>query len=296
MIAFLFPGQGSQQPGMARDFYEGSDPARAALDEAASVLGADVLKRMFGGSAEDLRDTRAAQVTLVAAGVAIARHLVAQGVEPEAAAGHSVGEIAALVIAASLDFDDALRITRERARLMAEESSEGAMAVVVGLEAEQIREALPEGAEVANFNGPRQTIISGTGEAIEAAKALLLEAGAKRVFPLNVSGPFHSSCMKPAALQLRGFLEPITIKPPALRFISSVTGCHESDPQVIKELLWKQLYLPVRWTDAMTALGPVRALEVGPGNVLQGIAKRMEDAPEVSPAGTLRQAEQLALI
>ena len=296
MIWFLFPGQGSQEPGMAQDYYEASPAARAVLDQAQEVLGAGFLDRMFTGTAEELRDTRTAQVALVATGVAIARHFSATDLRPDGVAGHSVGEIAALVAAEALDFGDALRLTRERARLMAEESAEGTMAAVIGLDAGVIAGTLPEGAEIANFNGPGQTIISGGIEAIEEARTMLLEAGARRVLPLNVSGPFHSSLMKPAALKLRDSLEGVSLHEPEIRFVSSVTGAHESDPRTIKELLWKQLYSPVRWTDVMKTLGPVRAIEAGPGTALQGLAKRTDDAPEVSAAGTLEQAQALALV
>lgn len=293
---YLFPGQGSQKPGMMQDYYVASRPARDALNEAEAVLGPELLKRMFEGSPEELRDTRTAQVALVAAGVAIARHLRAQEITPDGTAGHSVGEIAALVVAKALNFADALRLTRERARLMAEECADGTMAAVLGMESDELASSLPEGVEIANFNGPGQTIISGPTEAIEEARIALVVAGAKRVLPLNVSGPFHSSLMKPAALKLRAFLDKVAISRPELPFVSSVTGAHESDPDTIRELLWKQLYLPVRWTDVMETLGPVQAIEAGPGTILQGMAKRAEDAPKVSPAGTMQQTESLTLI
>ena len=296
MIWLLFPGQGSQEPGMGRDYYEASPHARAVLDEAAAVLGEDFLDRIFSGPDHELRDTRTAQPALVAVGVAIARHLAATEVAPDGAAGHSVGEIAALVAAEALDFSDALRLTRERARLMAETPAEGTMAAVIGLSSERIDGALRDGAEIANYNAPGQTIISGDTEAIEAAKETLVDAGAKHVLPLNISGPFHSSLMKPAALKVRDYLAEVPLKRPALRFVSSVTGAHETEPETIKELLWKQLYSPVRWTDVMATLGPVRAIEAGPGRVLQGLAKRIDDAPEVSVAGTLEEAQALALI
>lgn len=296
MIWYLFPGQGSQAPGMARDYYDASAPARAALEEAEDILRMDLLQRMFDGPEEDLRDTRVAQVALVAMGVAIARHLGARDIPPEGAAGHSIGEIAALVISDALDYGDALCFTRERARLMAEASVDGTMAAVLGLDPDAISKALPAGAEIANFNGPGQTIISGDTDAIDSSKIALEQAGATRILPLNVSGPFHSSLMKPAALELKEYLKSITLRRPKIRFVSSVTGAQESDPATIKELLWKQLYSPVRWTKVMETLGPVRAIEAGPGKTLQGIARRIENAPEVSSAGTLEQARELALI
>ena len=296
MIWFLFPGQGSQKPGMARDFYDVPGAARDTLDQAEAILGPGFLENMFEGSEEALRDTRLAQVALVTAGVAIARYLSANEVAPDGVAGHSVGEIAALVVADSLAFDDALRLVRERARLMAEESGDGTMAAVLGLDPETITEVLPEEVSISNFNGPGQTIVSGPREAIEEAEAALKKAGAKRVLPLNVSGPFHSALMKPSALKLKEFIADTPLRTPAIRFVSSVTGAHESSPEVIRELLWRQIYSPVRWTKVMETLGPVRAIEAGPGNTLQGLAKRTEDAPVVSSAATLEQAKGLALI
>jgi [acyl-carrier-protein] S-malonyltransferase len=294
MSFFLFPGQGSQAPGMVKDYYDQSDVARATLDEAAAILGPELLDVMFNGPEEALRDTRMAQVALVSSEVAVARHLASVDIKPSGCAGHSVGEIAALVVAESLDFGDALRLTRERARLMAEDDSGGSMAAVLGLAAEAIEAALPDGAEVANYNGPQQTIVSGSAEGLAAAAVALKEAGAKRVLPLKVSGPFHSTFMKPASDQLRSFLEPISMSKPGLRFVSSVTGKEESDPAVIRDLLWKQLYSPVRWTDVMETVGGAEAVECGPGKVLQGIAKRIDGAPAVSLAGTLEQAGALS--
>lgn len=296
MIFFLFPGQGSQKPGMGRDFYDASPPARATFDEAAAIFGDDFLTSVFEGSIVELRDTRLAQVALVTMEVAVARHLIANAVSPNGVAGHSVGEIAALVVAESLRFDDALRFTRERARLMAEESPEGSMAAVIGFDADAIAKEVSGSAEVANFNGPAQTIISGTMEGIMQSTEYLLNAGAKRVLPLNVSGPFHSSLMKPAALILQQFLEDVTIAAPTLDFVSSVTGRREDNPDTIRELLWKQLYSPVRWTDVMETLGTVQGIETGPGTVLQGLAKRTDGAPEVSAAGTLEQANAIEVL
>lgn len=296
MIWFLFPGQGSQKPGMARDYYEMPGPARDTFDEAEAVLGTGFIDSVFTGTQEALTDTRLAQVALVTTDVAIARHLIAAEVAPDGTAGHSVGEIAALVVADALDFGDAIRLVRERARLMAEESGDGTMAAVLGLDPDAIAAALPEEITISNFNGPNQTIVSGAREAMEEAKVALTVAGAKRVIPLNVSGPFHCAQMKPAALKLRDFIADIPIRTPAIRFVSSVTGVHESSPDTIRDLIWKQVYSPVRWTEVMETLGPVRAIEAGPGNILQGMAKRTEGAPDVSTAATLEQAKGLALI
>lgn len=294
MSYFLFPGQGSQAPGMGLDFYNQSPAARSNFDEAAEILGKNFLDTVFRGTPEEVTHTRVAQAGLVMTEVAIARHMIENGLHPTCCAGHSVGEIAALVIAGALDFADALRLTRERARLMSENVPNGGMAAVMGMNPDTIAENLPEGADIANLNGPQQTIISGPNDAIDAAITQLKEAGAKRVIPLKVSGPFHSACMKEASEQFRGFLEPIILSSPTVPFVSSVTGRSESNPDTLRTLLWKQLYSSVRWTDVMQTIGPVSAFEVGPGKVLQGLAKRMEEAPTVALAGTMDAANELA--
>ena len=168
------------------------------------------------------------------------------------------------------------------------------MAAVIGMDPDTITAHLPDGADIANLNGPQQTIISGPTDAIEAAIIQLKEAGAKRVIPLKVSGPFHSACMKPASEQFSEFLEPILFASPTVTFISSVTGMEESNPDTLRTLLWKQLFSSVRWTDVMQTIGAVPAIEVGPGAVLKGLAKRTEDAPSVVSAGTLDSANALA--
>jgi len=278
---------------MGRDFYEKSPAARKIFDRAAEILGSEFLEVIFEGPDERLRDTRNAQPALVAVEVAIARHLRERDIVPDAVAGHSVGELAALVVAKSLPFADALQITRERARLMYEGVPEGGMAAVLGLGAEQIEAALPEGAEVANYNGPRQTIISGSASALERARETLGEAGAKRVLPLKVSGPFHSTYMSEAAERFRTYLNAHTLAGPEIEFISSVSGRKEEDATAIKELLWQQLYRPVRWTGVMEVVGNRDAIEAGPGTVLQGLAKRMPGGPVVRTASSLDEVEAL---
>lgn len=281
----LFPGQGSQTPGMGADYYAESEPARAVFDQAEPVLPPNFLDILFNGAEDEVRDTRVAQVGLVLVGAAITVHLRSTGIVPGGAAGHSVGEIAALHAAGALTLEDALRLTGERARLMAEESPEGTMAAVLGMDPDAIAAALPENVDVANYNSPAQTIISGPHDGIELAVQKLKDAGAKRVLPLPVSGPFHSWCMKAAAEKFRDYVSCVTIAPPSIRFVSSVSGGDERDPERIRELLWQQLFSPVRWVDVMKTLGPCDAIEAGPGTVLAGLAKRTEEAPTVRPAG-----------
>lgn len=293
MTFFLFPGQGSQCPGMVRDFYEASPVAHEVLDDAEEVLGEGFLATIFEGSEDEVRDTRVAQTALVSAGVAIARHLASQGVSPSGCAGHSVGEITALVVSRSLDFGDALRLTRERARLMAEETPAGGMLAVMGLALDVIESNLPQSADMANYNGPKQTIVSCADDVIDEVQQTLKDAGAKQVIALNVSGPFHSRHMKTAGEGLRTFLEDISVTRPKIRFISSVSGQPEDEPATIRDLLWKQLSSPVRWTDVMMNLTERRAIEVGPGRVLRGLAKRIKGAAAVESAGTLEGANAL---
>lgn len=294
MSFLLFPGQGSQKPGMGQTFHESSQAARAVFETAADIMSGDFLDLLFRGSQDDLNDTRNAQPALVTVEVAVAAHLQAAGLQVTGAAGHSVGEIAALTATGVLPFDQALKITCERARLMSEDVPPGGMCAVLGLDADAIESLLPDDVQVANYNGPNQTIISGSNEGLEAAAPILKEGGAKRVLPLKVSGPFHSKYMESAAAKFAVFLEQFEFAAPSTgRFVSSVTGGEVTDPGEVRALLAQQLYSPVRWTDVLNTLGAVDAVEAGPGNVLQGIAKRMDGAPAVQLAGTLEQANTL---
>ena len=293
MSFFLFPGQGSQKVGMGQGFYENSPIAKDVLDEASSLFDGDLLRLLFEGPQEDLNHTRAAQPALLAVEVATAHHLIDLGIAPTGCAGHSLGEIPALVVSGALAFADAFRFTLERARLMSENVPEGGMAAVMGLEADTIAANLPDGVQVANFNGPGQTIISGSKAGIEMAQTTLKAAGAKRVLPLKVSGPFHSAFMRPAAEELAAVLADMDIAPPETRFVSSVTAQAESDPEAIRGLLAEQLYSPVRWTEVIGVVGTDDAFEVGPGNVLKGLARRMDNAPAITCIGGVADVEAL---
>jgi malonyl CoA-acyl carrier protein transacylase len=210
------------------------------------------------------------------------RHLESKDVQPTACAGHSLGEIAAVVAAGACEFEEAFRFTMERARLMSELTPQGGMAAVLGgITPEAIRAALPDGMDIANYNGPEQTIISGPTEALAEAEAALKAAGARRVMALAVSGPFHSRYMAAAAEAFRAVLANAVFAAPRVRFVSSVSGEAVSDPEIIRSLLAQQLTSPVVWTQTMQCVGEVSAIEVGPGRVLQGICKRIPGAPSV---------------
>ncbi|HIJ64670.1 MAG TPA: ACP S-malonyltransferase [Candidatus Hydrogenedentes bacterium] len=293
MSFFLFPGQGSQTPGMGQDFYESSPAARGILERAAALAPVGFLGAIFHGTPEQLKDTRLAQTALLAVEVAVAQHLEAAGCRPAGCAGHSLGEFSALVAAGAAAFEPVFRLADVRARLMAENVPEGGMAAVIGLPPSDIEAALPADVQVANYNGPQQTIISGGLAGLEEAERRLKEAGARRLIRLAVSGPFHSVLMAKAASRFRDELDKMELKPPRIRYISSVSAEEVRDPDEIRRLLGEQMLSPVRWTDVMGRIGPVPAVEVGPGRVLQGLAKRMDGAPAVELAGTVEAANAL---
>jgi len=283
--AWLFPGQGSQRPGMGASWYDVPE-ARAWLERAESLLH-DVSPRYLLCDADEtaLRETTSAQPAMYALGVAIARYLRSLGMEPVACAGHSLGEITALAACGALDPEWGLYFVRERARLMAQ-APPGGMAAVLGLDPDAIAAVLPECVWVANHNGPAQTVISGTLEGLATAETVLKQAGAKRILPLRVSGAFHSPLMRPVADALARILEQAPLTSPTWPFFSTVSASRESDPERIRTLLAEQVLAPVRWTETATAIGAVPALEAGPGGVLQGLCRRIPGAPDVQPADT----------
>lgn len=295
MTALLFPGQGSQTPGMGRDFYEQSACAREVFDEAASLASDGFLDTIFDGPDDELARADKAQPALITVETAIARHLLGLGHAPSVCAGHSFGEFPALVAAGALEFRDAFQLSVARGECMASDVPAGGMAAVMGLSAADIEAALPEGAYVANYNGPAQTIISGATASLDAAETALKEAGAKRLVRLNVAGPFHTKYMQSAQDRFRDALDKVGLKPPAVRFVSSVTGGEVSEPDEIRTLLAGQICRPVRWTQVMQAIGPVQAVEAGPGRVLQGLARRTPDAPAVKSAATIEAANALEI-
>ncbi|MCQ2176990.1 MAG: ACP S-malonyltransferase [Bacteroidales bacterium] len=280
--AYVFPGQGSQFPGMAKDLYDSSSKARELMENANDILGFRLTDIMFNGSDEELQATSVTQP-------AIFLHSVVQALEsgrvPDMAAGHSLGEFSALVAAKALEFEDGLRLVAARAAAMQKccDKVPGIMAVVLALPDETVEEicAASDGTVIpANYNCPGQIVISGEAEAVRQACAMAKEAGAKRALPLKVGGAFHSPLMEPARQELSRAIDSTNFKTPACPVYQNVTAKAETDPQTIKGNLLKQLTSPVRWTQSVRAMlsdGATDFVEMGPGTVLQGLIKRIAE-------------------
>ncbi len=300
MRAALFPGQGSQAVGMGRALYEGSAAAREVLERAEAVLPG-LLELMFEGPEETLTLTENAQPALLAVGyAAYAAYREAGGPEPAAAAGHSLGEWTAHVAAGTLALEDALRLVRLRGRYMQEAVpvGEGAMAAVLKLRLDAIEEAL-QGLEevwVANLNTPAQTVISGRREAVEEAARRLKEKRARVVF-LNVSAPFHTPLMAPAAEKLAGEVAAVSFQDPAFPVYANVTARPVTQGEEARRLLIEQITAPVRWvevTQALYAAGVRTFLEFGVGNVLTGMVRRILEGVRAQPVTAPEEAREVA--
>lgn len=285
MLAFIFPGQGSQYVGMGKDLYEGSPVAKAVLDEIAGALDFPLLQLMFEGPAEELTKTQNAQPALLAHALAANALLRQAGVAPDVVAGHSLGEYSAVTAAGCLSVTEAARLVRLRGELMAEAGLQvgGTMAAVIGLDTESVRRAAQEAGEVgtivvANLNAPGQVVISGEEAAVKAASDLMKQAGAKRVLPLNVSGAFHSPLMKPAGEELGDALAATEFSDATVHVISNVDAVDRTDAPSIKAALLRQLTGSVLWEDCvnrMVQTGVSQFVEVGPGRVLSGLVGRI---------------------
>jgi [acyl-carrier-protein] S-malonyltransferase len=287
-LAFVFPGQGSQSVGMLKG-YAGLPEIERVRAEAAEALGAEFIGLLDDGPAELLNSTVNTQPAMVTAGYAAYCAWVSMGgAQPAVVAGHSLGEYTALVAAGVLSYRDCLPLVRFRAQAMQEAVPEGAgaMAAILGLEDDKVREACAEAAGVVqavNFNAPGQVVIAGekaaVGRAIEACKA----RGAKRAMPLPVSAPFHSTLMKPAGERLDERLKAVAIAAPRVPVVNNVDVATASTPEAIRDALVRQAYSPVRWVEvigAIVAQGVTHIVECGPGKVLAGMTKRI--APQVS--------------
>jgi [acyl-carrier-protein] S-malonyltransferase len=283
-LAMVFPGQGSQAVGMLKG-YAGLPEVERVRADAAAALGADFLKILDEGPAEQLSLTVNTQPAMVTAGyMAYRAWLALGGPHPEVVAGHSLGEYTALVAAGALTFADCLPLVRFRAQAMQEAVPEGkgAMAAILNLDDELVRAACAEaGGEVqaVNFNAPGQVVIAGEKEAVARAIEACKAKGAKRALPLPVSAPFHSSLMRPAGEKLKAHLQSVRMAAPGISLINNVDVKTESDPAAIKDALARQAASPVRWVEtvrAMVASGVTHIVECGPGKVLAGMTKRIE--------------------
>ena len=280
--AFVFPGQGSQFSGMGKDLYDSSPTARALFDEADRILGFEISKIMFEGSAEELKQTKVTQPAVFIHSVAAA---LALGDEfcPAMVAGHSLGEFSALAASGALTFESALRLVYARALAMQKacEAVPSTMAAVLALADEKVEEvcASIEGVVAANYNCPGQVVISGTLEGVQAACVALKEAGAKRALPLAVGGGFHSPCMTSAREELAAAISATEFHTPRCPIYQNVDAKPHTNPEEIKANLIAQLTSPVRWTQsvrAMLADGAEEFVECGPGNVLQGLISKIK--------------------
>lgn len=280
--AVIFPGQGAQYVGMAKDFYDSFEDSKKVFDEADDVLDIELKKICFEEN-DDINKTEYTQPTMVAAEVAIYEHLKNAGLKADVFAGLSLGEYSALVAAGAMTLADGIKTVRRRGILMQNEVplGMGGMAAVIAMDADKIAEICentPGKVQIANYNCPGQIVISGEAEAVKAASAALAEAGAKRVIPLNVSGPFHSQMLVPAGEKLYDFLQGVDVAEGFAPYYCNADAEEITDAAKVKELLKRQVYSSVRWQQTienMIADGVDTFIEVGPGKTLTGFMKKI---------------------
>ena len=290
--AYVFPGQGAQTVGMGKDLYDNVPAARELFEKANEILRFRITDIMFSGTPEELKQTRVTQPAVFLHSVILAKAL---GIEPDAAAGHSLGEFSALVAAGALSFEDGLRLVSKRALAMqaACEAQPGGMAAILGLEDRTVEEicASVDGVVVAaNYNCPGQLVISGAAEAVDAACEKAKAAGARRALRLPVGGAFHSPLMEPARQELERAIEEAPFQTPVCPIYQNVDAEPHTDPAQIKANLIAQLTAPVRWTQIvreMLADGIGEFTELGPGNVLQGLIRKVDAEAQVESKSTL---------
>ena len=303
-FAITFPGQGSQSVGMLAEMAVEYPVVKATFDEASKVLGYDLFELVMNGPAEELNKTWRTQPALLTSSVALWRVWQQLGGKtPSVMAGHSLGEYSALVCAGALEFTDVVKLVELRGLAMqdAVPAGVGAMSAIIGLENDVIAENCAKAAQdqvvaPVNFNSPGQVVIAGHKEAVERANVLMKESGAKRALPLPVSVPSHCALMKPAAEKLAAALADITVSAPVIPVINNVDVVAESEPAQIKEALVRQLFSPVRWTDTVASMaesGVELALEMGPGKVLSGLAKRIDKRVEGVAANDPASVQEL---
>jgi [acyl-carrier-protein] S-malonyltransferase len=288
MKAFIFPGQGAQFSGMGKDIYDANPKAKALFDNADQILGFDISRIMFSGSADELKQTNVTQPAIFIHSVAIALSQEAQS--PDMVAGHSLGEFSSLVANKTLSFEDALKLVSKRAQAMQKacELNPSTMAAILGLDdkiVEDICASIDEVVVAANYNCPGQLVISGSMKGIEIACEKLKAAGAKRALPLQVGGAFHSPLMEPAREELAAAIDATHFDSPICPVYQNVNGLPSTNVSEIKKNLISQLTAPVRWTQSvqnMTKDGATIFIESGPGKVLQGLVKKISPQSEVA--------------
>jgi [acyl-carrier-protein] S-malonyltransferase len=291
MKAYIFPGQGSQFPGMAKDLYENNALAKEMLERANTILGFRITDIMFSGTEEELKQTKVTQPAIFLHSVVLSATLA--DMKPDMVAGHSLGEFSALVANKTLSFEDALVLVSKRAQAMQKacEATPSTMAAVLGMDdakVEEICASITDDVVVAaNYNCPGQLVISGSVTGINKAVELLKAAGAKRALVLPVGGAFHSPLMEPARVELEAAINATNFQQPICPVYQNVTAAPVSDPDEIRKNLIAQLTAPVKWTQTvqrMTADGATQYVEVGPGKVLQGLVKKISPAAEAASA------------
>ena len=284
MNAYVFPGQGAQFVGMGKALYDGTPLAKTLFEQANDILGFRITDLMFSGTDDDLKQTKVTQPAVFLHSVILARTL-GEGFRPDMTAGHSLGEFSALVAARALSFEDGLRLVSKRAQAMQKacEKAPSTMAAIIGLadeKAEEICAGMTDEVVVcANYNCPGQIVISGTIAGIDAACEKMKAAGAKRALKLKVGGAFHSPLMEPARAELAEAIEETAFNSPICPVYQNVDARPQTDPDAIRHNLVAQLTSPVRWTQTvrnMVADGATRFVELGPGNVLQGLVKKID--------------------
>ncbi|MGV4496698.1 ACP S-malonyltransferase [Ornithobacterium rhinotracheale] len=288
MKAYVFPGQGAQFVGMGKELYESNEAAKKLFEQADEILGFSISDIMFNGTPEDLKQTKVTQPAVFLHSIAAAHTI--EGFKPDAVAGHSLGELSALVATQVLDFADGLQLVAKRANAMQKacELQAGTMAAILGLEDAVIEKVCQETEGVvvaANYNCPGQLVISGEVPAVEAACEKLKEAGAKRALVLPVGGAFHSPLMEPAREELKAAIERTEFKKPICPVYQNVVAKGVTNPEELKQNLIAQLTAPVKWTQTIQQMlqdGITEFVEVGPGKTLQGLIKKVDRSAEVS--------------
>lgn len=305
-IAFVFPGQGSQYVGMGKELFDQFAAARRVFAEAEEALALPLGRLCFSGPEAELKLTEYTQPAILTVSIAVLRVLQSESpVTPMCVAGHSLGEYSALVSVGALAFRDAVKVVRERGRLMQEAvpAGEGLMAVVLGLGAEDVQAICQETGQgevvaPANFNGGGQIVIAGARQAVLRAMGAARGRGAKRVLELPVSAPFHCSLMRPAAEGLKGVLADVTVKPFTVGVVTNVEAAVNLDPVRVKSLLAEQAVRPVRWEESVKLLeqmGCARILEIGPGKVLSGLIKRISPGVRAESVESPQDVKKIVL-